>query len=822
MKKNIINKLIRRSLKSEQRRNFYVVMAIILTTFMLASVFSVAMSMAESMRIQRIRIGGSSAHVSFLHPTREQLDRLGTLDYVKTAGLSSYTASVRNLEQTGISIDMVYADRDLYDIRTPAYTDIVGEYPREEDEIMVSRHVLKKLGIQEPEPGIKIPLTCQVWGEDTVLEKVFTLTGYYQSYDSWKNDNDIYVSEALFLKYGKTFPEGGSVSIVFRDGNRAVEYALQLKSDLEVSQEQQMTIRPAFNIDYSKQIPTIISIAAIVLFLMLTGFLLIYNALYISVNRNIRFYGLLKTIGVTSGQVRKIVYGQIFRLCAAGIPIGAGLAAIVSLIIVPVIVVVQTGAVVSFSPFIFLGAAVFAFAAALAGAARPARKAAGIPPVEAIKYIGHIPGKKRIRVSAQGKPFRIAIRNIFRDRKRAAIVMASLFLGMTTFLVITTVIYGIDIQKYIGSYYDSDLVIRKNINYATGNIHPGFDDGSLEKLQELPGFEHMYPVTLEQYESKYTPEFETYIQEMVDEQLEYESTNGMATIGRETYEAYFKENFTGTIAGMDKTLLNALNHTLPVPIDTDAFERGEFALLATDEPALFEAVKDMEITCVSSGKTFVIPVGGFVPRDFKYIFTQTAPILFVSNAFLDRYTEQRAVNTVNIDISEGYDEQALTAIKEIFTEDEISIISKFEETKAIRDGITVMYILGGGISAILSLIGIMNFINVMSISIITRKRELALMESVGMRKKQLRQMLVYEGMGYAGATLLLTAVFGNAAAIYIYRLIELNIDFMTFRYPIIPFVITCIIVLAVCGISPLMTYRGIQKATVVERLREVE
>lgn len=80
---------------------------------------------------------------------------------------------------------------------------------------------------------------------------------------------------------------------------------------------------------------TIALISIIALFIVLSGYLLIYNVLYIAVTKDINFYGLLKTIGTSPRQIKKIVKGQAFRLSIIGIPLGLILGAIVSFGIVP-------------------------------------------------------------------------------------------------------------------------------------------------------------------------------------------------------------------------------------------------------------------------------------------------------------------------------------------------------------------------------------------------------------------------------------------------------------------------------------------------------
>jgi putative ABC transport system permease protein len=152
----------------------------------------------------------------------------------------------------------------------------------------------------------------------------------------------------------------------------------------------------------------------------------------------------------------------------------------------------------------------------------------------------------------------------------------------------------------------------------------------------------------------------------------------------------------------------------------------------------------------------------------------------------------------------------------------ISLNSRLEGKKAIRDTKILLFALGGGVSAVIGLIGILNFVNVMSVGIMVRKRELAILESIGMSQGQMRKMLISEGIGYAAITILLVVSIGNLITLSIFQLFLKNIEYMVITYPIIPIVIVFMIILTVCMITPKVVYGNINKSTLVERLREAE
>ncbi len=822
----IVNKLTKRTLKTDKKRNFFIIVAIALTTFLLGSVFSVGMSLLESVKINQIRFMGTMAQAAVGHPTASQLERLNSLDYVKTVGTGNNVGFVKTTPEMGrISLTLHYFDKTEWEeLRTPAYVDIEGSYPQKENEIMASRWLLEKLGISNPSVGMEIPLTFYTDSEnsDALITQNFYLSGWFTSYGLIKSLNTadvMLVSQELSQKHGKTVEKDGSATVVFDNPSRVMEYCNRLVTDLGLSENQPVVPAETYDTDEGQAASSVIALCAVIIFLIFTGYLLIYNVLYISVSRDVRFYGLLKTLGTTPKQIKKIVIGQIMRLCMIGIPIGLVFVLLLSFVFVPFFIsqlgAVSTEAVVSFSPFIYLGAVAFAILTAVLGAMKPAQKAAGISPIEAQKYAGAEVNRSKVRLSAHGKPYKMALRNIFRDKKRAGVVLLSLFLGVTTFLTITTLVFSMNIASYIESVFESDFVLE-----SSARPTQKFDKAFIEKLESLPGFEWLGVTTWETMSLDYSPDaFGEYI---ANHPMQEQVTN--------LTEKDIYENFRGFVLGVDGEMLMKSSNTLDNPIDIDAFERGELALIATDNPDLFKNVHELTISPsyrsendnTDSQKT-VIPLGGFVPFDYKGIGSGLAPTVLISNALMREWFSEPIVSKINLDVSRDYEQNALITLKQIMGDDyEISLTSKMESLKELYSAKMVLFVLGGGVALVIALIGILNFVNVMSVSIVVRKRELATLESIGMSRKQIRKLLICEGLGYAVITLICVLSVGNAVTYGIFKLFQQQVSFATFTYPFIPVVIMIMVVLAVCFITPQILYRSINKSTIVERLREAE
>ena len=136
--------------------------------------------------------------------------------------------------------------------------------------------------------------------------------------------------------------------------------------------------------------------------------------------------------------------------------------------------------------------------------------------------------------------------------------------------------------------------------------------------------------------------------------------------------------------------------------------------------------------------------------------------------------------------------------------------------------IDMFTIVGGALCALLALIGVLNFINSMVTSVLTRRGEIAMLQSVGMTGRQVLKMLVLEGLGYSVLGILsslILAALVNATAL---RSITAGMDYFTYRFTLTPALLCAIPLLAVTALVPWLCYRRMAKASIVERLRLTE
>lgn len=128
-------------------------------------------------------------------------------------------------------------------------------------------------------------------------------------------------------------------------------------------------------------------------------------------------------------------------------------------------------------------------------------------------------------------------------------------------------------------------------------------------------------------------------------------------------------------------------------------------------------------------------------------------------------------------------------------------------------------IIGSALGGIIAFIGIVNFFNAMFTSILTRKGEFAMLQSVGMTDQQLKSMLITEGLVYAVATILLSILFGIIVSLSIVKVVSCSIWFFTFRFTLLPIMALSPIFIFIAIMVPYFLCRGLEKESIIVRLR---
>ena len=835
--KEIIKKITNRSLKSNKTRNIFVVIAIVLTTFMLACVFTLGISFNKNYQLMNLRDAGSTANTYLNNPTEKQISQIKDLNITDSIGKEITVGNVNSnkLKNNDSKIYLEYIDKEAWEKQiSPAVGDIKGNYPDKENEIMLSQSVIDLLKLKDIKPGDKVILNCNINKKTESIE--FVVSGTYTDY-SMEKRNDIdklsYVSNKFVKKHNLSLEKNGILTIDIKDSKKENAENI-LKSGVDLNKNQSfVTLYEQSNSEENAKITSLAIVVIVSFFMILSGYLLIYNILYIAITKDIQFYGMLKTIGASPKQIKKIVKGQGLRLSLIGIPIGIILAVIVSFLIVPSVLegfsagtyyadMLPTKA--HFTPVVFIGTILFSLLTVWISCIKPAKIASKISPTEALNYTGKKSKKqKKDRKSTNGgKLYKMAWYNVFRDKKRALLVFLSLFVGIITYLSVNTFTSSLGLENYLREYYPHDFEIVDLNSKSSDKL-----DKNIDEIKNIEGVTSVNAVKFDRLKMDFNknvimPALENSYKLYGDPDTYKQNLNKYI----QKIEKNPSKLETAT-AFIDKDTIEKINKAEGGKIDTKAFNEGKLILVDnffydnnknydfSDEKLTFrnnknEKIISANIQLLSSNKDIV-----------KFIEDNEVgvPCIYMSESLINKFKNDKMTLLATIDCKKEYSKIIKKKLED--TKYSTYVNAKIDGAENFTQSKTMMNVVGGGVSLIFIFIGLLNFINVMVTNVSTRLRELAIMESVGMTKKQIKKMLTFEGLYYALITLCMIFTLG-IGIIYIIAMLTANLaDYAKFIFPTSQLIFLVIIIILVCTITPGIVYKYSSNKSVIERLREI-
>ena len=838
--KNIIKKITKSSLKANKTRNIFAIIAIILTTFMISSVFTLGISFAKNYRVMNLRYQGTTATTFLPNPTDEQIKQIKDLNISDAIGeeISVGNLNPDELSKKGRNVVLQYIDRENWDKQiSPAMGEIKGDYPEGENEIMVSEMSKKLLDIEDTQIGDKIKLTYEVNGKTE--EKEFIISGQFKNYTESlafmeNGASVIYVSEDFVAKHNLSLEENGILSMTFKKSEKYGSTNL-LEENVDLKNNQKFE----FNYDVEEdskdiEMSAIIVVGLIGAFMVLSGYLLIYNILYIAVTKDIQFYGMLKTIGASPKQIKKIVRGQGLRLSIVGIPIGIIISLAVSFLVVPYAIESFCSGTyyadlmpnnVHFTPLVFVGTILFSLFTVLISCRKPAKIASKVSPIEALNYTGGKPKKqKKNRKSTNGgKLYKMAWYNVFRDKKRAILVFLSLFMGILTFLSVITFMNSLSVDNYQQKYYPNDFELT---NY--GDNISELSDEDIETIKSIKG---VTSVKVNKVSNLRMDMNEDILMPALNAGYERFATE------ENTLDDYLQKvkkdpsKLTTWVSFVDDETIDKFEKLNDDKIDVEAFKQGKIALTSTFYYPNYEELdfSNQQITFRNSDRTKSVDLGVNIVEDKNDVLNFGKeneigiPIFYISESVIDKLDCDILNNIVKVDVDPKYEPSVKNKLKLMAEESkDVNLESKSDAVENFEQSMIMMNIIVGGISIILIFIGILNFINVMVTNVNTRLTELAVIESIGMTKRQIKKMLTFEGLYYAGITIFMIMTLGMSVVYMISKLIKNMVDYAEFVFPTSALILLVVLILLVCTITPSVVYKQSSKSSVTDRLRRIE
>ncbi|MBO5282434.1 MAG: ABC transporter permease [Lachnospiraceae bacterium] len=845
--KSIIRTLTNRSFRNNRTRNAIAVFAVILTTAMFTSLFVLSRSMVQNLQDMNFQQAGYDSHLSSGTLTDEEMEKLTAHEAVRDFGKSIVIGIAENEELTGRQVEIRYADENF--AASVFSMPTVGALPVGEKEIALDGITLDKMGLPH-ELGQEITLT---WRKDLTSEEYttssFVLSGYWDGNSAamasmaWVSEAFVQtecagVDQAAQIANGQVFGTGMLHLNLYSDKNleQAAEQILMDTGLPEVSLSPNMAYDAAMNQNIIREV---LPMAICMVLVFASGYLMIYNIFQISVASDIRFYGRLKTLGTTKKQLKKMIYGQANRLSLMGIPVGLLIGYLLGAVLVPVMITGAAGeAKTAVNPYIFVGAALFAYLTVWISCMKPAEIAGKVAPMEALRYTdtGTLSKRKWKKSTAGASIPRMALANLGRNRKRTVTVICSLTLGLVLLSCIYAKNASFDMDKYLSQTVISDFEVEdSSISSAFGIYNPYGTTISQELIQNIEGLNglestgHLYSqVFIHEIGASALANIQTYYH--ADDRLAYiEATDtGLA----EAYHDMINSGeCTSILYGIDGLILDIFaqdGRMLEGTFDKEKFLSGGYVIME-DATGTEDAEETLPTYSVGdqvdlNGQQYeVMAIAADIPTITEGVNSSIQDFLsfyLPADTFRTMYPDN-TLRKLFFDVDAEYQTQAEEMLTDYRSnvDKSLNFTSKSTLIEHYKEQTRANTVMGFAISLIIALVGILNYVNSMVTAIVSRQKEFAMMQSIGMTKRQLCRMLLDEGLYYAGSTLAASYLLSAFGILVGVRMMVAGDWTATFRFTLMPLVICTPILILFAFLIPYSCFRNLEKKSIVERLR---
>lgn len=807
------------NMRHYKSKNILIGIAIILTTLLLFVIPSIGKDMVE-VNFAVINKIYPTWHALYRNVDESTVMKLAAHHDVKTYGLRS-DAGYMNLEDATVS--MMYMDRtgmELYKVKLKE-----GQLPQKENDIVVSKGILEALG-QNGKIGDTITVPYQILkddGLDYTKEKDFRICGFLADNENSKEQKQYtsLVSEAFLkaeipveqVKYRFLLQVNG------QKGNTTADYTETIQNiarQFGIS-EDDMNINKEYLAANYVDPATIPVIVGIMLIVVLAGIITIYSVYYVSMNQRVREFGKLKAIGATKRQLRQIVLREGMGVALFAIPIGLLIGTVAvkvvllqfvehakdsNVLVTEAYKVVAKGEVQLYYWWIYLLAIAVTLCTVYLSLMKPMRMAAKVSEIEAMRYQG---GSKRQKSSRKGYQFlnigRLTKRNLAENKKKSTITIVSMAVTGIFVMMVATVLSCANPMEsakssIVGQYEISPIVESGNkehpeYEWAEVQKNNPLNEGLKQQIEELDGVERVDVFTaLKVSGGPFEEEIGTEFINGVPEEYAEELKKGI-TEGNVTYEE---------LKSGDKVILDrALLHWYP-----DIKVGDKLKLNIHDGDNTFQ--KEIEVAAIGEYGTGLTNYN----------------CLIMAKEGAEKLTINNSSSYFQVIADKDYDEALEASLQAIVDgSGRLQMRTWKNEYDTWENAIQMTRGACYAFIIILAAISIMNLINTMINSVHVRKKELGMMQAIGMSDRQLMKMLQLEGIFYTVGTLIISIGVGSLAGypLFLYAKRTGMFDISTYHYPVTAAIIIILTLFVIQMLLAIFIAKSVRKDSLIERIR---
>lgn len=807
------------NMRHYKSKNILIGIAIILTTLLLFVIPSIGKDMVE-VNFAVINKIYPTWHALYRNVDESTVMKLAAHHDVKTYGLRS-DAGYMNLEDATVS--MMYMDRtgmELYKVKLKE-----GQLPQKENDIVVSKGILEALG-QNGKIGDTITVPYQILkddGLDYTKEKDFRICGFLADNENSKEQKQYtsLVSEAFLkaeipveqVKYRFLLQVNG------QKGNTTADYTETIQNiarQFGIS-EDDMNINKEYLAANYVDPATIPVIVGIMLIVVLAGIITIYSVYYVSMNQRVREFGKLKAIGATKRQLRQIVLREGMGVALFAIPIGFLIGTVAvkvvllqfvehakdsNVLITEAYKVVAKGEVQLYYWWIYLLAIAVTLCTVYLSLMKPMRMAAKVSEIEAMRYQG---GSKRQKSSRKGYQFlnigRLTKRNLAENKKKSTITIVSMAVTGIFVMMVATVLSCANPMEsakssIVGQYEISPIVESGNkehpeYEWAEVQKNNPLNEGLKQQIEELDGVERVDVFTALKvsggpFEEKIGTEFINGVPEEYAEELKKGITEGNVT---------YEELKSGDKVILDRALL----HWYP-----DIKVGDKLKLNIHDGDNTFQ--KEIEVAAIGEYGTGLTNYN----------------CLIMAKEGAEKLTINNSSSYFQVIADKDYDEALEASLQAIVDgSGRLQMRTWKNEYDTWENAIQMTRGACYAFIIILAAISIMNLINTMINSVHVRKKELGMMQAIGMSDRQLMKMLQLEGIFYTVGTLIISIGVGSLAGypLFLYAKRTGMFDISTYHYPVTAAIIIILTLFVIQMLLAIFIAKSVRKDSLIERIR---